>query len=127
MRSNRVASEGQPQRDGRPLVEKDTHGDAGRLRYGETSFCVREHRFDVTPLDPGEPCEEVVDGGTALEILEERLHWNARVAEQPRAAESVGSAFDCWTFIPVEHWSNLRPWVSGNKGRNAAELANSYS
>jgi hypothetical protein len=76
------------------LVEEDPQ--AGRSsdqgsRFSEAQFSMPEHRVDLQTSHAREPGEEVVHSRSVLNILEERLHWYARVLEYPRAADPYGS------------------------------------
>lgn len=75
-----------PQRNRRTLVEENAHRSSG---FYETLTGVFEDRLDLIPRDPGEPLDEVRDGRTTLDVLEERRHGHSRVAEDPGTAHAT--------------------------------------
>jgi len=48
---------------------------------------VLEHRLNLLPLDAGKPFQELVNGCTCLEVLEEGLDRCAGSLEEPDSAD----------------------------------------
>jgi hypothetical protein len=48
------------------------------------------------------PLDGVVQAGTTLEVLEERLHGNPGTTEHPGATRAIRRAFDCVAGVPVD-------------------------
>ena len=111
-----VPGQSLPQRDGSPLVEKhpqvaatDRLGNSGDRK---AALSVLEYRFDLLAGHTGEPFEKIIDPSSALEILEESLHGNARPLEQPSPSHLARHPFHRGTFAPVQHDPKVRRCVS---------------
>jgi hypothetical protein len=52
-----------------------------------------------------------------LEVLEQRLHRDARALEQPRAAHLSRHTLHCGALAPVEHRDDGTPNASARQGR----------
>lgn len=87
------------QRDGRSLIEEDAHSD----RSQSTSSGVLEHCSCPLDRDARKPLDELRDGCTVLEILEEGGYRYARAAKHPGAAHPGWRAFNGRTGRPVNH------------------------
>src|ERR1043165_4777310 len=67
-----------------------------------------QNGFNLFARHAGKPFEKLADSRPVFEILEERLHRNARAAKNPRAADLAGHAFNGGTLTPIEHGKSLR-------------------
>jgi len=98
------------QRDRRALIEKDAHGRAGSgHRFRQRRLGKLEHRQHLFAAHTGKPFEELLDGRSAFEILEQGAHGHARALEQPRAANLARHALDDGTLCPIQHAPNNTP------------------
>ena len=68
---------------------------------------MSENGFDLVAGYAREPFEEVVDPGAVFEVREQRLNRDARVAENPSAADGLGVSFDGWAVAPIKHAERL--------------------
>lgn len=62
-----------------------------------------ENRFNMLAGHPGKPFEKLVNSRAVFQILEQRLHRNARPLEEPDAADLTWHTFYRWTVAPVDH------------------------
>ena len=101
-RAHLVRHQELPKRRRRSLVEQDSH-----LRRGERAarrvFKDSTHLFE---RDAGKPLDELRDGRTIFEVLEQRRDRHATAAEYPGTAASRGITLDGLTGGPVDHAQN---------------------
>lgn len=95
-----------PEREWRTLVKQDPHQDrdSGDLN---ASSSVLEYGVNLLARDSRKPFQELNDGGTAFEILEQRAHWNPGATKHPCPAELLRIALDGLTGIPIQHCNTL--------------------
>jgi hypothetical protein len=67
-----------------------------------------EHLFAIYP---GKPLQKLINRRAGFEIFEQRLHWDARPFESPRAAQRICRTFNCRARAPIDHLSILSPVV----------------
>lgn len=98
---------------GRSLIEEDAHDlggrslAAGRSGNRETLDSMIQHGEHLFAGHTWKPQKEVVNAGTAFEVLEERLHGHASPTEHPCTAHSLGHALGCRACGPINHVGTL--------------------
>ena len=117
-RTDGVSGQRVPQRDGRALVEQDRHRLGRRPAQPsggrQTVFSVGEDGQDLIARDAGEPLQEVVDGGARFQVLEQGAHGDARLFEDPGAADPVSHPFNDRTRLPIQHAVSIEPFAVGD-------------
>ena len=88
------------QRDRRALIKQNLH--TRWLRSFKAALRVLDHGVDLLARDARKPLEEVLNGGTALDVLEERLHRYTGTLEKPGAADFPGDTFNRWALTPIK-------------------------
>ena len=74
---------------------------------------VLQDHVDLRSGHPGEPSEDLLDRGSALEILEKRAYGYARAAKYPGAAQLSGIPLYRRTGRPIKHCLILVSALSG--------------
>jgi hypothetical protein len=64
---------------------------------------VLQNRFDLFALNTGKPLQKIVDASPCLQVLEQRVYWDARAFENPRAAHFVWVALNILALRPIQH------------------------
>ena len=79
---------------GRSLVEEDFHPRSALFGDREALACEFQYRFDLRLRDARKPFEKFADRRAVFEVVEQRLHRDARAVEKPSAADLAGHTFN---------------------------------
>ena len=71
--------------------------------FDQALFGVGQNGLHLLARDAWEPVQEFADGGSAFEVLKERLNGHAASLEEPRSAHLVRPSFDRRALAPIKH------------------------